>query len=242
MKQHEAVIQVMEEAGGVTTLGYLYEHVLDVPGVIWRTKTPHASIRRIVQDDRFFFKIRPGVWALKSHRKQVLKEYGPPTKPAEKDTKTHSLYQGLLVELGNLRGFKTHVPPQDKNRSFLGQKLKDIATVQRCYDFGYPRFIRKARTVDVTWFNERKMPDSWFEVEHSTDINNSLLKFLELRDFSAQCWIVASAVRKREFLAKLESEAFASIRKRVGFMTYEQVARLHESLSRSKAVERELLR
>lgn len=50
MKQHEAVIKIMEESGGYATLGYLNQEVLKVPDVIWNTKTPFASIRRIVQN------------------------------------------------------------------------------------------------------------------------------------------------------------------------------------------------
>ena len=52
MKQHEAVIKVMEGKGGYATLGLLYQEALNIPGVIWKTKTPFASIRRIVQDDK----------------------------------------------------------------------------------------------------------------------------------------------------------------------------------------------
>jgi hypothetical protein len=61
MKQYEAVIKIMEENGGYATLGFLYQNVMKVPGVEWRTKTSFASIRRIVQDERFFFKIKPGL-------------------------------------------------------------------------------------------------------------------------------------------------------------------------------------
>ena len=60
MKQYDAVIRVMEENGGYATLGFLNQRALKVEGCEWKTKTPFASIRRIVQDDRFFFKIRPG--------------------------------------------------------------------------------------------------------------------------------------------------------------------------------------
>lgn len=35
------------------------------------TKTPCATIRRIVQDTRFFFKIKPGLWALKSYKNKL---------------------------------------------------------------------------------------------------------------------------------------------------------------------------
>jgi hypothetical protein len=72
MYQYEAVIQVMEENGGFATLGYLYQHTLKIPGCEWGTKTPYASIRRIVQDDRFFFRIKPGLWALNSHKDSVF--------------------------------------------------------------------------------------------------------------------------------------------------------------------------
>lgn len=58
MKQYDAVIKVMEENGGFATLKYLNENVLKVHGVEWKTKTPFASIRRIVQDYKFFFKIK----------------------------------------------------------------------------------------------------------------------------------------------------------------------------------------
>lgn len=68
MKQYEAVIKVMEENGSHATLGFLYNELTKVFNVSWGIKTPFASIRRIVQDKRFFFKIKPGLWALKSHK------------------------------------------------------------------------------------------------------------------------------------------------------------------------------
>ena len=74
MKQYEAVVQVMEENGGFATLGFLYQHALKVPGLQWKTKTPFASIRRIVQDERFFYKIRAGLWALKAWRERLPSE------------------------------------------------------------------------------------------------------------------------------------------------------------------------
>jgi len=182
VKQYEVVIKVMEENGGYATLGYLYQHVLNVPGPVWKTKTPYASIRRIVQDDRFFFKIRPGLWALNSHRDAILEEFAIDEESPEQKRQefNHSYYQGLLVEIGNSRKFETFVPHQDKNRIYLSRPLSYYTTLDRFYEFTYTHIVRRAITVDVTWFNERKLPDSFFEVEHTTDIQNSLLKFLAL--------------------------------------------------------------
>jgi hypothetical protein len=59
MNQREAVIEAMRANGGCATLGWLYREALKIPGVEWRTKTPFKSINRIVQDRRYFFRIRP---------------------------------------------------------------------------------------------------------------------------------------------------------------------------------------
>src|SRR3990167_8387237 len=114
MKQHEAVIKVMEQDGGFATLGHLNQEVLKVSDVEWKTKTPFASIRRIVQDERFFFKIKPGLWALRSHRNKLPLEIFPTdiVPRAEQKLFNHSYYQGLLVEIGNLKKYKTFVPSQ----------------------------------------------------------------------------------------------------------------------------------
>lgn len=242
MKQYEAVIKVMEENGGYATLGHLNQNVLKIKDCKWETKTPFASIRRIVQDERFFFKIRPGLWALKSHKDKLPPEIFP-TKDqpkAKQEEYNHTFYQGLLVELGNLKTYKTFVPNQDKNKLYLGKRLSEITTVSDIYKFSYDLIIRATQTIDVTWFNERKMPASLFEVEHSTAINNSLLKFVELQDFHANFYIVADEVRRKEFQGKISLEAFKPINKRVGFWSYDNVVELHSKTSELISIESKL--
>ena len=117
MKQYQAVIEVMKANGGFATLGHLYSEVPKIRSVEWKTKTPFASIRRIVQDTRFFFKIRPGLWALKDSKQKLPESMVPTAKESKKPEFTHSYYQGLLVEIGNLRGYDTFVPSQDKTRT-----------------------------------------------------------------------------------------------------------------------------
>jgi len=200
MKQHEAVIKIMEESGGFATLGFLNQNVLKIKDCDWNTKTPFASIRRIVQDDRFFFKIKPGLWALKSYKNKLPLEIFPTNiiSKNEQEEFNHSYYQGLLVEIGKLKKYEAFVPSQDKNKKFLGKTLGEISSQENYYQFGYDYIVRKAKTIDVCWFNVRKMPSVLFEVEHSTDIQNSLLKFIELQDFNTNFFIVADKVRKDE--------------------------------------------
>lgn len=228
MKQHEAVIKVMEENGGLATLGFLNQHVLKVPNCEWRTKTPFASIRRIVQDERFFFKIKPGLWALKSHKDEISKKYPIGSKNIEETNEfSHSYYQGLLVEIGNIKKYKTYIPNQDKNKKFLNKTLSEIRTVENMFNFSYDEIVRKARNVDVIWFNNRNLPNYMFEIEHTTNIRNSLFKFCELRDFYINFYIVSDNNRKREYMEKISSDIFNDIKNRTKFLDYEKLSDWH---------------
>ena len=226
MKQYEQVIEIMKANGGFATLGYLNSNV-DVSK--WKTKTPFASIRRIVQDDRFFFRIKPGLWALNEFKDDVLKKFNihETNSISEKEKFNHTYFQGLLLEIGKIKSYKTYVPAQDKNKLFLNKTLKEIADLTKIYEFSYEKIIKRAKTVDVIWFNERSMPASFFEVEHSTDIQNSLFKFDELQDFYSNFYIVSSIHREKEFLDKINRNVFRNIKNRVQFIDYEYVSNLH---------------
>jgi len=241
MKQYEAVIKVMEENSGYATLGRLYVEVFKLPDCTWKTKTPFATIRRIVQDQRFFFKIKPGLWALNSYADKIPTEIFPRTEPQKKKEEySHSYYQGLLIEIGNLKQYKTFIPAQDKNKLFLNNRLGEIACLSTLFEFTYDNIIRYAKTIDVSWFNERRMPSYFFEVEHSTDIKSYLSKFTELQDFYCNFYIVADAKRKIEFHDKVSLAAFSAINKRTQFMTYDQLSEWHTKTYEIVAIEQSI--
>jgi len=228
--QEQQVIEVLRKAGGYATLRRLNE-LVDFS--TWATKTPEASVRRIVQDSPEIFKIQPGLWALEEMRDAVLRKFE--LKPGNKKSEesfTHGYYQGLLVEIGIYRHQTTYVPAQDQNRLFIDRKLGEITDTTELPDFTYDDLKRKARTIDVIWFNERQMPSDFYEVEHTTDIKNSLSKFYELQDFNAGFYIVADASRKKEFEDKLHVSMFVPIEKRVKFLNYKQVVDLYEGLKK----------
>jgi len=238
MKQYEAVIKVMEENGGYATLGQLYQNVLKVHGCKWNTKTPFASMRRIVQDDRFFFKIKPGLWALKSHRHLFPDEMlATKDKTPRQIDFTHSYYQGLIVQLGNLQDYETFIPSQDKNKVFLGkERLGNLASRTDMLSFTYDNIMSRAQTIDVVWFNVRKLPASLFEVEHSTDMKNSLVKFVELQDFRTDMIIVADKSRKKQYDQTILLNAFKPIKDYVCFWSYQQISQLHSKSFELKAI------
>ena len=228
--QEYQVIKKLREEGGFATLRKLNE-VLDFSS--WKTKTPEASIRRIVQNSNQIFRIQPGLWALEEMREQVLKKF----KLKEGDKKSeeqfsHGYYQGLLVEIGKYRNRTTYVPAQDKNKIFLGQHLNDIADTTVLPSFTYENILRKAKTVDVVWFNERGLPSDFYEIEHTTNIKNSLAKFYELQDFHASFFIVAKISRKKEYEDKLHVSMFAPIEKRVKFLDYKRVVEMYEGITK----------
>lgn len=192
--QEQQVIDVLRQIGGYATLGDLYR-LVDTKS--WATKTPNESIRRIVQQSEEIFKIQPGLWALEDCREKVMRKFDllPNEKQCEEQF-THGYYQGLIIAIGNMKHYQTYVPAQDQNRKFLEKPLKDICTTIHIPDFSYEYLTDRARTVDVIWFNERNMPNSFFEVEHSTDIQNSVAKFCDLQDFHSRFLIVAPKKRR----------------------------------------------
>jgi len=233
MNQREAVVEAMRANGGYATLGQLYKEALKIPGVKWETKTPFKSINRIVQDLKYFFRIRPGLWALLEAKDKLPADLRQKPKP-ESD---HTYYQGLLVELGNLRRQQTFVPKQDRGKPFLGKPLGGLVTVEDIYQFTYPEIVRRAAAVDVIWFNQRKFPSEFIEVENTTDMHGAFLKFVLFDAFNSTFRVVAPAARKSEFESKLAHPSFESVAKRTIFTSYDVVTGMHTKASEAIALE-----
>ena len=49
MTQAQAVIETIEALGGIATLNQINQNIFKIKDCVWRTKTPFASIRHIVQ-------------------------------------------------------------------------------------------------------------------------------------------------------------------------------------------------
>ena len=99
--QARQVIDTLREIGGYATLGELY-HLVDTKS--WATKTPNESIRRIVQQSDEIFKIQPGLWALEECREEVMHRFDiQPKEEKRVEMFTHGYYQGLIIEIGNMK-------------------------------------------------------------------------------------------------------------------------------------------
>ena len=241
MKQYEAVIETLKKLGGCATFGQLNQEVFKIEDCQWKTKTPFASIRRIVQERKEIFRIRPGVWALEEYRniladKGIVAQDENNSESQQVKEFNHSYYQGLLLYIGNMKKLATYVPAQDKNRECINIKLGEISTLDSVPPFSYQELVRRSSTIDVMWFQSNSlgsdvmMPNRLFEVEHSTDIQNSLCKFSDLQSFNVRMFIVADARRYDEFKARLSHDYFKSISDRVKFVSYDMLDRYYEGL------------
>ena len=234
--QSDQVVSAVGELGGIATLAQLNRHLLAPEGTAtkWGTKTPEATIRRIVRNTPARIHVlKPGLYCLQELAAQFERDYSLPQQgegPPEVAERNHWYYQGLLLEIGNERGYKTYLPAQDRNRAFVHRTLGDVCGTTALPDFGYQDFTRRARTVDVIWFNRRDMPAELFEVEFSTDMLNSLGKFNELRDFHTQFTIVAPPHRQSHFADRIHMDTFHEIRRRVTFMSTDKIDKRYSGI------------
>ena len=224
------IIEAMRNNNGYATLAYLNQNV-DTSN--WKTKTPFASIRCYLQRRKEFFKSQSGLWALTEHKNEVLEKFKIKNNDQNsKYTFEHSYYQGLIVEIGNMKKLRTYIPPQDKNKLFMEKKLFDIASTTDMPRFTYDHITRRASTIDIIWFNERGLPNCFYEVEHSTNIINSLNKFYELQDFRSKFCIVADIRRKAEFEDKINQSIYRPIKDIVSFVDYDSVANQYFNMTK----------
>lgn len=222
LTQVDQVIAAMKRLGGIASLSQL---IGAVDFSQWGTKTPDATIRQTVQNKSRFSRIKPGVYCLPTLRDKFIAKYDETVDDAKQQMSNHSYYQGLLLQWGRTKdGIQTYAPPQDRNKRFLeAETLRERTDYDVLPPFGYDRILRKAKTVDVIWFNRRKMPSAFYEVEMTTGMKNSLGKFHELQDFHARFVIVAPESRRGSFDDIVSEDLYYDIRKRVEFLPTEKI-------------------
>jgi len=148
-------------------------------------------------------------------------------KPRKVTINTHEGAQKVLVELGNILGFDTYVPPEDRNKIVEGRRLGELTTLKELPQFTYPRLLDTVKHIDVIWFKE-EFPVFCFEVEESTDVTKGLLRLYQIRQLNVQPIIVGPESRRSKFLTEIEKDPFYHIKKRYRFISYDELSRLLE--------------
>lgn len=136
MKQYEAVIETLDKLGGVATLGELNREVFKISDCEWKTKTPFASIRRIVQQTKGIYKIKPGLYGLEKYRKQIEDRGIIVETEKNKDSNdvimfNHTYYQGILLIIGKYRNMQTFMGHRTKRFLLVGENGRKTLKTNR---------------------------------------------------------------------------------------------------------------
>lgn len=154
----------------------------------------------------------------------------PPRLEAKQATEyTHSLAQGMLVELGNLLGYDTYSANQSP--TYRDTTIGELVTLEDLPDFTSKRILNTVRQIDVIWL-EDEFPVCCFEVEHSTDVTKGLLRMHQLARFQSQFFIVAPEDTRRKFETETSKAPFYQNRDRYYFRSYDEVEALYKLTKR----------
>lgn len=226
----DAIIEALKQNNFVASLKKLHEvapiiysHHNEIKGL-----TPFKTINERVQRDERIVKLAPGLYTLQDKLKELPIEFNPLTQSKEqKKNINHISMQALLLQLGTIYNYQTYTP--DKSKKYFNQQLGDFATISEFPKFTYERIIERVKMIDVSWFNQRELPQSIFEIENITDMKNGLSKFMELMDFKTKMFIIAPQTRENEFKKIMLQPTFKPIEKQVVFWNYEKVEKLYQS-------------
>lgn len=109
----------------------------------------------------------------------------------------HSVLQGRLIEIGNIRGYQTYCP--DKSKKFNEKKLDEIITLKSCPELQFSDY-NLLRQIDVIWFKSKGsnfIPEYAFEVELSTGVWSGVGRMATLLDYSnVGLYVVANDAKK----------------------------------------------
>src|SRR3989304_2940077 len=109
----------------------------------------------------------------------------------------HSVLQGRLIEIGNIRGYQAYCP--DKSKKFNEKKLDEITTLKSCPELQFSDY-NLLRQIDVVWFKPKGsnfIPEYAFEVELSTGVWSGVGRLATLIDYSnVGLYVIANDAKK----------------------------------------------
>lgn len=137
----------------------------------------------------------------------------------------HSVIQGRLIEIGNLRGYLTYSP--DKSRFFNKQKLDEITSLQTCPKLQYSDY-KSLRNIDVIWFrraNKDYYPVHAFEVEITTGVWSGFGRLASLKEYNTNMYIITNENNRFEQV----SNSFPEISQRYIHVIPEDIGLLYSA-------------
>lgn len=188
----------------------------------------------ISNKDHYGVHFQGGVKRISEADYYTIIEFKPPRGKAQPDRKvasdySHSMLQGMLVELGNMLGYDTFTA--DAKPEYRDTTVGELATLDSLPVFTSKRILDTARLIDVIWLEE-EFPVCCFEIEHSTDVTKGLLRMHQLIRFQTQFFIVAPEATRRKFETEISKSPFYQSQERYYFRSYEEVEALYNQTKR----------
>jgi len=156
----------------------------------------------------------------------------------------HAMAQAALLELGNILGYDTYTsdPRKDPGKQFYevveveGKKtayprtLGQIATLEEVPDFAPKRILDSVKKIDVIWFDKDGFPTFCFEVEHTTNVREGLLRQFQISRHvpNARFFIVAPEEQRGKFEKEVATYPFKQLQNRYVFKAYEDLVEFYD--------------
>ncbi|MBR1375251.1 MAG: hypothetical protein IJ566_04115 [Cardiobacteriaceae bacterium] len=236
MTKVEAIKRVMEDNGGTISLSELYKRITKYYPNATQAKDWTAGLRgvlyREIRNNRTFKKIGLSIYALMDY---IVEE-----KPRSDDiVRMHSYIEGICIEIGNFLGYATYTAdPSAIYRDNV--KLNHLATVAKCPDFSYPEIIKKAKLIDVIWFNQKGLyfPKIIFEIVDSIGtLETALNRSLQLKDFKTEFKIVSPEKHKSKYEQIMKLEVYNQYSNLFRFVNYDDIQCFYNNLSEGRKLE-----
>ena len=146
--------------------------------------------------------------------------------PSTIEESLHSVIQGRLLEIGNIRGYQTYCP--DKSKKFNERSLLDIATLKTCPQLQFSDYDL-LRQIDVVWFKNRGnnlIPEYAFEVELSIGVWSGVGRMATLLDYeNVSCCIISNDSRKYNQVIN----SFSEYQDRYKFIANDSIGQLYSA-------------
>jgi len=137
----------------------------------------------------------------------------------------HTVVQGRLIEIGNIRGFHTYSP--DKSKQFNRQRLDELIALRDCPNLQFTEF-KSLRSIDVIWFRKATndfYPEYAFEVEISTGGWSGFGRLATLREYQTKLYVVTHDLQRFDQIRS----SFSHLRERFIYVQPEQIGLLYSA-------------
>lgn len=143
---------------------------------------------------------------------------------------THEDAEYFVLKLGEMLGYSTYTC--DKKEKYHDIELGDVALLKELPDFAGERDKGFARRIDVIWFDADENPKYCIEVEHTTNVVNSLTKLYQLKQFHVDFFIVASEDKRSKYESEMGKSPYRADKDRFHFISYNDLISLFDTGSK----------